>query len=77
MKSAMDVIWSLPNMVLTREKTRSDAAEEGAIAKMMRAAFAHVGVHQCCCMCQQSGRLFFKLFSVDFQFEILDEILLL
>ena len=37
----------------------------------------HVGVHQCCCMCQQSGRLFFKLFSVDFQFEILDEILLL
>ena len=33
------------------------------IAKMMRAAFAHVGVHQCCCMCQQSGRLFFKLFS--------------
>ena len=81
MKSAMDVIWSLPNMVLTKEKTRSDAAEEGAIAKMMRAAFAHacahVGVHQCCCMCQQSGRLFFKLFSVDFQFEILDEILLL
>ena len=50
MKSAMDVIWSLPNMVLTREKTRSDAAEEGAIAKMMRAAFAHVGVHQCCCI---------------------------
>ena len=49
MKSAMDVIWSLPNMVLTKEKTRSDAAEEGAIAKMMRAAFAHVGVHQCCC----------------------------
>ena len=38
MKSAMDVIWSLPNMGLTREKTRSDAAEEGAIAKMMRAA---------------------------------------
>ena len=28
-------------------------------------------------VCQQSGRLFFKLFSVDFQFEILDEILLL
>ena len=47
MKSAMDVIWSLPNMVLTREKTRSDAAEEGVIAKMMRAAFAHVGVHRC------------------------------
>ena len=32
-----------PNMFLTREKTRSDAAEEGAIAKMMRAAFAQVG----------------------------------
>ena len=41
--SAMAVSWSLPNMFLTREKTRSDAAEEGAIAKMMRAAFAHVG----------------------------------
>ena len=43
MKSAMAVSWSLPNMFLTREKTRSDAAEEGAIAKMMRAAFAQVG----------------------------------
>ena len=43
MKSAMAVIWSLPSIVFTREKTRSDAAEEGAIAKMMRAAFAQVG----------------------------------
>ena len=77
MKSAMDVIWSLPNMVLTREKTRSDAAEEGAIAKMMRAAFAHVGVHQFCCMCVSSQGVCSLNCFLDFQFEILDEILLL
>ena len=30
MKSAMAVIWSLPNMVLTREKTRLEAEETEA-----------------------------------------------
>ena len=34
--------WSLPNISFTSEKTRSDAAELGCMAKMMRAAIAHV-----------------------------------
>ena len=42
-KSAIAVSCSMPNMDLTSEKTRSEAAELGARAKMMRAALAHVG----------------------------------
>ena len=34
---------ALPNICLTSEKTRSDAAELGVMAKMIRAALAHVG----------------------------------
>ena len=33
----------MPNISFTSEKTRSDAAELGCMAKMMRAAIAHVG----------------------------------
>ena len=77
MKSAMDVIWSLPNMVLTREKTRSDAAEEGAIAKMMRAAFAHTSGFISAAACVSSQGVCSLNCFLDFQFEILDEILLL
>ena len=33
----------MPNIDLTREKTRSLAAELGTMEKMMRAALAHVG----------------------------------
>ena len=36
--------WSLPNMDSTREKTRSEAAELGVIAKTMRATLAQVGM---------------------------------
>ena len=34
----------MKNMHSTSEKTRSDAAELGAMAKMMRAALAQVGI---------------------------------
>ena len=35
--------WSRPNMSSTSEKTRSDGADEGSMANMIRAALAHVG----------------------------------
>ena len=62
---------------MTREKTRSDAAEEGAIAKMMRAAFAHTSGFISAAACVSSQGVCSLNCFLDFQFEILDEILLL
>ena len=42
-KSPSELSWSLPNKESAREKTRSDAADDGAMEKMMRAAIAQVG----------------------------------
>ena len=36
--------WSGPNIASTREKTRSEGAEEESIEKTMRAANAHLGI---------------------------------
>ena len=36
--------WSLPNMASSREKTRSEAADVGGIAKMILAALRHAGI---------------------------------